>query len=258
MDRLVRAYFQTERLTQRVNRLIEAVVDGVWLGVLDRSALDRVDEAYYKHWGEYDQDAYNLGGLTEWEAEAIDRHFPSGGRVVVTGAGAGREVLGLIGRGFDAVGYEPNEELVLFGAGLLERQGHAGLLRTVERDAFPDGGERWDGVVVGWCSYMLIPGRSRRVAFLRSARERVPEAAPALLSFYAMTTNRIPFVVTARIANVIRRVRRRDPVEVGDALSPNYAHHFTREEIESELRDAGFSLVAFDTAPYPHAVARAV
>lgn len=258
MDRLVRAYFQTERLTQRVSRMIEAVVDGVWLGLLDRPALDRVDEAYYKHWGRYDEDGYNLGGLFDWEARAVERHFPQGGSLVVTGAGAGRELLDLIGRGYDAVGYEPNRELVAIGEELTERQGRPGVLRANERDSFPDADETWDALVVGWSSYMLIPGRGRRVAFLRAARAHLSSGAPALLSFYSLSSNRTPFVVTAAIANLIRRALRREPVEIGDALSPNYTHHFTREEIESELRDGGFELVQFEQAPYPHAVARAV
>ena len=182
-------------------------------------------------------------------------HFPDGGRVVVTGAGGGREVLWLLERGFDAVGYEPNRRLVEAGLPLFEGRGHHGRLQVVERDVFPAQAEPCTAVLVGWSSYMLIPGRERRVAFLRGARAVLAEGAPILLSFYGrLASDR----TIARVAGVIRCIRRLPPVEFGDALSPNYTHHFTRDEIASELEAGGFTLAAFETEPEPHAIARAV
>jgi hypothetical protein len=237
---------------------VSAFFNGLWLGAMDRDTLDLIDEIYYEGKSQYVDEAYNLTGLRDWEAEMIEAHFPDSGRVLVTGAGGGREVLALLERGFDAVGYEPNEQLVTAGAAFLEQRGHDDRLHVVDRDVFPEETGRCDAVVVGWGSYMLIPGRSRRVAFLRGARRCLPEGAPILLSFFARPPEARSFVTISLVANVVRRLRGLPRVDLGDALSPNYTHHFTRDDVASELQEAGFRLVVFEAQPYGHAVARAV
>ncbi len=237
---------------------VNALSNGLWLGVMDRRALDLIDEIYYEGKSRYVDEAYNSSGLRDWEREMIDTHFPESGRVVVTAAGGGREVLALLERGYDAVGYEPNEQLVTAGAAFLERRGHEDRLRVVDRDVFPPDAGRCDAVVVGWGSYMLIPGRARRVEFLRAARRRLSDGGPILLSFYVRAPEVRSFLTIARAANFARRLRRLPPVELGDALSPNYTHHFTHDDVASELEEAGFRLVLFEAEPYGHAVARAV
>ena len=62
----------------------------------------------------------------------------------------------------------------------------------------------------------------------------------------------------ARVAAPLRRLRRREPVLVGDALTPNFAHHFTRGQVLEELRLAGLEAVETGTGDYGWAVARGV
>ena len=261
-ERMLRAYARASDRRRRALNVFNACFDGVWLGLLDREALDRLDEHFYGVGHDemdgrvfsYRDEAHNRSGLHDWERAAIERHFPSGGRVVVTGAGGGREVLALLERGFDAVGCEPNGTLVAAGAELMRRLGHGDRLRRCDRDAFPDG-ERADAVLVGWGSYMLIAGRERRVAFLRAARAAVPEGAPLLCSFFVRPPDARYFAILARTANIGRRMRRRALVEAGDTIAENFAHRFTREEIERELALGGFRMIAFERRPYGHAVA---
>jgi hypothetical protein len=254
----VRAYATASRFQQRLITHLNAFTNGLWLGAMDRDALDLIDEIYYEGKSNYVDEAYNSGGLRDWEAEMIEAHFPASGRVVVTGAGGGREVLALLERGYDAVGYEPNELLVSAGNDFLASRGHPDRLRAVARDAYPSDAGPCDAVVVGWGSYMLIPGRATRTRFLRAAREQLPEDGPILVSFFARRPEARSFATIARAANLARRVRRRPPVEVGDALSPNYTHHFTGDEIASELEESGFRLVDYRAEPYGHAVGRAI
>jgi hypothetical protein len=257
-SRLVRAYTAGTRWQSRILTQVNAAANGFWLGLMDRESLDLVDELYYEGRTEYSADDYNLGGLRPWEDAAVREHFPDSGRVVVTGAGGGREVLWLLEQGFDAVGYEPNRRLVEAGLPLLEERGHHDRLHVVDRDVFPADAESCAALLVGWSSYMLIPGRDRRVAFLRGARSRLAEEAPILLSFYGRLASDGSYRTIARVANVVRGLRRLPPVEFGDALSPNYTHHFTRDEVASELEAGGFRLSAFETEPEPHAIGRAV
>jgi hypothetical protein len=179
--------------------------------------------------------------------------------VVVTGAGGGREVLALREQGFDAVGYEPNERFAAAGERLLAERGHAGTFHHSGRSVFPEDLGQCDAVIIGWGSYMHMAPRARRVAFLAGARRVLPEGAPLLVSFFEREARTAYFDQVARVANVLRRMRRADPVELGDALipHPHFLHHFTREEIEAELRDGGFEPVAFERHPYAHAVGRA-
>jgi len=262
-DRALRAYARARERRRRALNALNACFDGFWLGLLDREALERLDEHFYSDGHDelagrvfsYRDDEHNRSGLHPWEQAALERHLPPGGRVIVTGAGGGREVLALLERGFDAVGYEPNPTLVAAGAELLRELGHAGRLRGSGRDAFPDGGERADAVLVGWGSYMLIAGSERRVAFLRAARAALPGGAPLLCSFFVRPPDARYFRILARTANAVRRLRNRERVEVGDTLAENFVHRFTREEVERELALGGFRMVEFAHRPYGHAVA---
>lgn len=222
-------------------------MSGLWLGLMGRRELDLLDELYYEEHGNYVDLDYNAGGLFEWEAAALAADFPVTGRIVVTGAGAGREVPALPERGYDVVGYEPNPRLVAAGQRLLAERGQRDRLRPVARDAFPAEAGPCDAVVVGWSSYMLIPGRERRVAFLRGVRSALESDAPILLSFYTRAPNARRF-----------RLRSAAPVEVGDALGANYAHWLIRDELASELHAAGFRIASYVRSPSGHAVAFAV
>ena len=116
----MRAYYTTRYRRQQLHAWIVAMTDAVWLGLLDAERLGQLDEHFYHETREdvdgerigYEDDRYTKRGLAGWEQGAVERHFPPGGRILVTGAGGGREVLALLALGFDAVGYEPNPRLV--------------------------------------------------------------------------------------------------------------------------------------------------
>lgn len=264
-DRLVRAYFAARRRRERAGDLLDALIDGLWLGALDRDRLSQLDEAHYETLVErtatatfsYADEHWNTSGLQAWEGPVVERVFPRGARVVVTGAGGGREVLALLEHGYDAVGYEPHAGLVRAGSDLLARRGYPDRLREMQRDVFPPETGPFDALLIGWGSYMLSPGRERRVAFIRSARERMESGAPAMLSFFVRSPSERDYVRLAAAANLVRRLRGLEPAEVGDALRPNFVHHFTREELQAELVAAGFALESYEERPYGHAVARA-
>jgi ABC-type multidrug transport system ATPase subunit len=264
-DRMVQAYRSASAHWRQATTLATACFDGLWLGLMDRSKLAHLDEDFYANGTDvhdgtrfsYTDEVHNLAGLQPWELAAIRRHFPPSGRVVVTGAGGGREVAALRELGYDAIGYEPNPALVRAGAELLRRHGHGDVLLACDRDAFPSDPGPCDALVVGWGSYMLIPGRARRVEFLRAARRTLSDGAPLLCSFFLRAPGVRYFTVVAGTASAVRRLRNSDPAEVGDTVGHNYQHYFTRAEIEQELADAGFELIHFAPTPYAHAVARA-
>jgi hypothetical protein len=105
---------------------------------------------------------------------------------------------------------------------------------------------------------MLIPGREKRIAFLRQLRSLVTDGAPVLLSFFAAEDNNRHLQRVARIANIFRRILRRPLVEVGDDLVPNLVHYCSEESVAAELKSAGFELAFYNVTDYGHAVAHSV
>jgi SAM-dependent methyltransferase len=260
---IVRVYRRSLAWRQRGFELVAAVFDGFWLGVMDEEALAELVESFYptaraglEREAESFADAeYNMIGFYDWEARAVDLAFAPGERVVVTGAGGGREVLALLEHGVDAVGYEPDAGFVGAGRRLLQERGAEDRLQVSPPSEFPKVDRPCAGVLVGWGSYSHIHGRERRVEFLADARAALNGGGSLVLSFLLRSDQRF-FRVSCAVANLIRRLRRATPVELGDVLHPTFMHRFTRAEVESELDAAGFRLETFAAEPYGHAVAR--
>lgn len=259
-DVLVRVYFRSRDLVGRCFRVVMAVFTGFWLGVLSRSQFERVDDLSYegnrkRHNAiDYLSEAHNRQGLFGWEVEALDRHFPARGRLALLGAGAGREVLALKERSYDVEGWECQPAFAAFANDLLARDGHDPAVTVVPRDVVPEGPNGFDGVIIGWATYTLVPGRHRRVALLRSLREKVEPGTPLLCSFYVRRPGEAAFVITAAVGNVFRRILGREPVELGDYLDPNFVHMFIESEVATEFAAGGFELRSFSPRPYGHAI----
>ena len=257
---LARLYLRQLTARAKTRALVEAASDGVWLGLLDRRALAAVDEAYYESAREtvaddkarYHDRAHITQGLHPWE-RAMAARFPPGARVVVTSAGAGREVFALTELGFDVVGFEPNPQLLEAGRRVLP---DPSALRPSRRDEFPAAAPPADVVVIGWGSYMLVRGKAARTALLRGATAAIPVGGLVLVSFFVRPPVRYFSVahIVARLVHRLTRRRRGEAPELGDALSPNYVHYFTRDEIVGEAADVGLHLVEYHSQPYGHAL----
>jgi hypothetical protein len=221
-----------------------AAINGTFLGLLSDTSLSAVDERYYETDGVYRTAEWNEKGLFDWEREAIEADFAPGSRIVVAACGGGREVLALLEAGFDAVGHEPHFDLARYGRDFLAGRGHPDRIHMSRRDEFPSA-ETCDGVVIGWGAYSLIRGRDRRARLLGEARRHVPAGAPVLLSFFDRAAEGRELAFTRATANVLRRARRAEPVELGDTLAPNFIHVFTRADLTAELAAAGWDLASY-------------
>lgn len=243
--------------------LAESVWIGARLGVLDRDGVHRLDERYYAGGKEgehidYEGDAHNTRGLFDWEKPVVARWFADRGRVLVLAAGGGREVLALRRLGIAADGFECHPGLVAAANDLLARQGLAGDVRVVPRDAAPETETRYGGVIVGWSAYTLVQGRDSRVAMLRGLRALVEPGSPVLVSFFYRDGSPFRHGVIARLGNALRRLHGAEPLEEGDTLGPNFMHLFTEDEIRAELREGGFDPVFYSTEGTGHAVGVAI
>jgi len=202
----------------------------------------------------YRDDSYQRSGLFKWEREAIERHFSGCRNIVVTAAGSGREVLALWRMGFAVDAFECNPRLAACANALLSELACEPAVAVCARDVCPTLTHKYGGAVVGWGSFMLIPGRHRRIQFLQDLRKALDPGAPVLLSFYALENDRRRLTAAIGIANAIRRLRGAELLDPGDDLCPNYVHRFTRDEIEKTMTAAGFRLAQFGSVEYGYAV----
>src|SRR5690606_15793370 len=131
----------------------------ICLGLLSEKALAAIDKAVYDTRRSYRDPEHNQRGFFPWEEEAMRLYFGGCRRIMVLAAGGGREVIALRRRGIEAEGWECNERLLTSGLKLLSGLGMPPVLHPMHRNTAPEGVGMWDGVILGWSMYMLVPGR---------------------------------------------------------------------------------------------------
>jgi len=252
----VRAYTLSHRVHTGLLRAIDAVHTGFWLGVIDGKHLQQSTAAYYARQSKYLDHTYNLGGLSDWETAIVEGFFSGVKRLLVPGAGGGRELVALARLGYEVVGFDCDRGLIDSARSLAASHGLDVDCRYAPAGALPHLDSAFDGIIFGWGAFIHIQGAENRVALLSGIRRVVRPSAPLLVSFFERSPSSRRFRVLTRIAKVIRRLRgSKERVEWGDRLDGSFDHYFTREEIDAELRRSGFRLRLYKSEPYPHALA---
>jgi len=248
-------YFFLERLILFIHNGLAALIQGLSLGLLSNEDLERLTERrYLTKYAPYSEESYLNSGLFLWEREAIQRYFPPGGRILVAAAGAGREMIALANSGFRVDGFDCCAPLVECGQNALKKHHIDAKLVYAPPSTVPACGSHYDAVLVGFSGYMYIPGRARRIRFLRNLRDLLEAGAPVMVSFVEDSPGRRR-EWTAKIGGAIRKIRRAEPVEEGDWLESGFQHHFVRQQITSEMNEAGLELIYFSGGTcYGHAV----
>jgi hypothetical protein len=73
---------------------------------------------------------------------------------------------------------------------------------------------------MGWGGYIHIPGRERRIRFLRQFRKHVKAGGPVLVSFISREGEGGRVKITFAVAKLVSALGlSREPVELGDTLS---------------------------------------
>lgn len=252
---VVTLYFFLERCLLWFHNGVAALIQGVSLGLLNNEQLERLTEHRYSNsFPSYADESYVNSGFFIWEREAIQRYFPAGGRILVAAAGAGREMIALADAGFLVDGFDCCAPLVESGRDELRKHRIDARLDYAPPSTSPECDGHYDAVLVGFSGYMYIPGRDRRIRFLRDLSRCLSHDAPIMLSFMEGENGRRR-VWTARIGTAIRKLRRLQPVEEGDSLKDGFQHHFVRDQISSEMNEAGIELAYYSAGTcYGHAL----
>lgn len=253
----IKIYKKSQTLLAKGQLAVQTIFNGFWLGISSYQNLHEIDQVYYDDAGDYCTVDYNKKGLREWEQEMIGKYFQGYQNLLLIGAGGGREVYGLQKLGYTVEAFECNPKLLNFGNKFLDEEGLMPCIKQLERDASPKSDRKYDGIIIGWGAYSLMQGRGRRIAFLKNLRPLIKDGGKILLSFLARTSNSWELRNTASIGNIFRFLLRREYIQIGDMLVPNYIHYFNENELSDELNEAGFNKLYYARKPYGHAVAEA-
>ena len=203
------------RLTERFARLIAAVRDEsamAWTRPEDRARLTSL--IFDRQRGYAPGGSIYARGLFPWEEELLEPPFPQSGRILIGGAGGGREAIALLQRGYHVVAFDPSPELVRAGSaavisagGVLLRAGYEDVVHssrgedTAFANVFDDS---FDGVVLGWGSFSLIVSDAERLSLLQALRLLAPRA-PVVLSFDEPVDSEVPGSRVSRARAAVRR-----------------------------------------------------
>ena len=267
---LVRIALATERVRNAVahlQRLVSEEVLWAWIPPRRREAINRIVYS--------GKDSYLPGGwifeegLFDWERMAFATPpFPPGGRILLGGAGGGRELHVLCGMGFDVVAFEPSERLCegarqsvsAYPNSTVVRASYGDLVTAAERRPGPLAAHAlntsFDAVLFGLASFNYVFTESDRRALLRATRAIAPKA-PLLLGFVSRPqgaeTGRLDRLRPAirRLFKLLKAPSARCP---GDSFTSytGFIHDLTLDEVRTAADRSGYRIVYCRQGPPPH------
>jgi hypothetical protein len=260
--RFILATRRLDRWYRRLDRLRSTAI----LVVASDAALDRFNAWTYSGTSSYRPGSEEFRrDLFPWEEEAIERFFPPApARVLVGGAGAGREPLALARLGYEVVAFEPAQQLArgmadAAAAEQLAVDAYAGGYDDMDTLAsVPTGAVRsaaslgpFDAAIAGWGSFTHVRTRSARVATL-AALGRVT-TGPLLVSFIAVRPDGDGGGGSELKCRLLAR-RGREPHD-RFSMYMGFQHPVSAAEVAELAAEAGLDLVHLDfggttLAPY--------
>jgi hypothetical protein len=257
-------------LTGSLWKLTEVLRDEVaWVWVKPNRRQDVTDAIYQKDSGYVAGGKYFQQGFFDWEKKLLQTPFPSSGKILVGGAGGGREVLALLKRRYDVWAFDPADFLAQALDQLqADHENFVGWKESYKEFVSSYASDRRkffqdrrlssiDGVILGWGSFSHVLDSETRENLLKTLRELAPKA-PVIISFLTRSeaqTSRWdrtrPFL--QRAFRLLGASGRR---QEGDVFYPGsgFVHLFSLNEIDELARFSGYEVVSIEKSPYPHAL----
>jgi hypothetical protein len=214
------------------------------------AVLDAFNDLTYGVTGVYRPDASNYRSeLFNWEQAAFARAFPAPpARVLIGGAGGGREAFALAARGYDVVAFEPSPRLA---AAMSAHDGGAVRAFVGRYEDLPDlktpGGSEvvslrdlppFDAALFGWASYSHIRHRAARVVALRAVGAIT--AGPLIVSFYLVNEKSVQR--TSRLRKLATAIGLGGGAD-HFTTHVGFYHLSSPEELRAEAAEAGLDIV---------------
>jgi hypothetical protein len=208
-------------------------------------------------------------GLFKWEELAVRDFFPAPpARVLLGGAGGGREAYALIEMGYTVVAFDPAPTLAASMREKALREYSASLQAycagyedlPMLRDA-PEGQQLdvrslapFDAAILGWSSFSHLIDDSARVAALKQFASLT--RGPILVSYFSHEPHAAPAVSGGGPLNALRRRALRHGVAMF-TTAIGYARLLSEEELKGLADRAGLLVVHVDRERgWPHAILR--
>ena len=265
LARIIRLSTVVDRAARRFDQ-VRCVVVTRWASP---SVLDAYNDLAYERTPVYRAGTPHFRHtLFNWEAEAIAGAFPDPpGRLLIGGAGGGREAFALAARGYEVVAFEPSADLArsmvqhapagIRVEALIGRYEDLPSLRSAATGARVD--LRLQGpfaaALLGWTSFSHLRTSTARIAALQGMGELT--SGPMVLSFYTRRPRHAPpSGLWHRVAEALGLRF------TGDLFTPyvGFYHLSDPDELADEVRAAGLEIVqgSFDELDgrWPYLVVR--
>lgn len=236
-----RVFERSRALTDRLPAPLKSAHSFLWLHVLTADDLDQITLNSYRGKTGFESEDHNLRALTISEKNTFEQAFAGCKSILVAGAGGGREMIALARDGHEVTGFDISSDLVDACQSNLQAATVAGTIFLVRAGEVNGGSRVHDGLVIGRGVYHHIPGRTRRIRFLKKCGDTLAAGAPVVISDFMTRSRKRPLTAFAVSPKV----------EAGDAISSSFYHFFTQDEISTELDQAGFDLVDYRQSPIP-------
>ena len=257
----IRALVAALGVVDRIAHACRVVVEELVLAGVPAARRDDVTAWCY---GRRDPRSIDLAvdrGLAPWEVEAFEA-FPERSRLLVGGAGLGREVRALVERGHEVVAFEPSRTLVeaagpaLSNAAMLVQGSYRDLVEGTAGRVGPlrslAGGRRFGGVLLGWGSFTHVLEDDERIALLRACRALTDEG-PIVVSFWLDWPEE-----RGRLRLALRRSLRAMGGHSADRLRflphAGFVRGTSLEDLKRLVDASELRIAHFSPTPYPHAV----
>jgi 2-polyprenyl-3-methyl-5-hydroxy-6-metoxy-1,4-benzoquinol methylase len=209
---------------------------------------------------------FQQDGLHCWEKEILDRYHINSGRMLVLGAGWGREAIAIAQRGVRVVGIEMNAAVARTARHRAKTVGVPALFLQADMLKLPTDREWFDCVLLSQHMYSAIAGKSQRQTWLTNLRRVLRPDGRVILSFLSerppasrlRTARRRLTMMVARLPGA------NHGYQIGDDCGGGHFLHWFQEEAEirSELLGAGVRIQDLNLSPgfailtYPASPAR--
>ena len=266
----IRSLLALDRAAEAARRTQCAVRDEVLFAAVPSAERNALTAALYATKAVYRVDSAQFRtGLLDWELDALRTPaFPAAGRVLLGGAGGGRELAELSARGYTVTAFEPSPLLAAGARTLAARYEGAVVIDGSYEDlvgAIREGsgpladvlGSPTDAVIFGWGSFSHVLGEGAAESLLSAVRALAPHA-PILLSFLPKpdeTAGRLG-QLRHRLRTALRHIAVGAPPAAGEGFSPagGFYRGYCRAEIVALATSTGYSVALYNDAPYPHAL----
>lgn len=228
------------RLSSFFYGLLPALLPPEQLNTHVAQAYDKIYAAH-DHLGGVD-DIYN-GSLDSWELDVLNKYKIDTGRMLILGAGVGREALAIARRGVTVMGMDINYKATQVAQRRARTVGMTARFHQASLFELPYKPRSFDYAIYTSSMYSSIPGKAARQSWLRSLRRPLKGGALIILSF----ASGYPPPSKGKMLRLwMNAVLRKLPganraYQPGDScLAGHFMHEFqTEDELRTELTEAG-------------------